>query len=159
MKAYFDTVNHDKRMYFVEKQIADKRVLRLIRQYLLSGIMIAGIFEKSEEGTPQGGNLSPLLSNIYLNELDQLLESRGHRFVRYADDCNIYVKSRRAGYRVMKQHHQIPRREFESYRQSREKCCRQSAEAKVSRLLFIRHKERYQNSSAPQNEGDGEMET
>ncbi|KGX83646.1 reverse transcriptase domain-containing protein, partial [Pontibacillus litoralis] len=101
MKSYFDTVNHDKLMYFVEKQIDDKRVLHLIRQYLLSGIMVEGIFEKSEEGTPQGGNLSPLLSNIYLNELDQLLEKRGHRFVRYADDCNIYVKSRRAGYRVM----------------------------------------------------------
>ncbi|WP_077702999.1 group II intron reverse transcriptase/maturase [Virgibacillus dokdonensis] len=101
MKSYFDTVNHDKLMYFVEKQIDDKRVLRLVRQYLLSGIMINGIFEKSEEGTPQGGNLSPLLSNIYLNELDQRLEKRGHRFVRYADDCNIYVKSRRAGYRVM----------------------------------------------------------
>lgn len=102
MKAYFDTVNHDKLMYFVEKRITDKRVLRLIRQYLLSGIMIDGIFEKSEEGTPQGGNLSPLLSNIYLNELDQLLEKRGHQFVRYADDCNIYVKSKRAGQRVMK---------------------------------------------------------
>ncbi|MGG4181187.1 group II intron reverse transcriptase/maturase, partial [Virgibacillus pantothenticus] len=101
MKSYFDTVNHDKLMYFVEKQISDKRVLHLIRRYLLSGIMINGIFEKSEQGTPQGGNLSPLLSNIYLNELDQLLEKRGHRFVRYADDCNIYVKSRRAGYRVM----------------------------------------------------------
>ncbi|UUI01970.1 group II intron reverse transcriptase/maturase [Oceanobacillus jeddahense] len=102
MKAYFDTVNHDKLMYFVEKQITDKRVLRLIRRYLLSGIMIDGIFQKSEEGTPQGGNLSPLLSNIYLNELDHLLEKRGHRFVRYADDCNIYVKSKRAGQRVMK---------------------------------------------------------
>ncbi|MBU8798493.1 hypothetical protein KM909_19845 [Virgibacillus pantothenticus] len=85
----------------MEKQISDKRVLHLIRRYLLSGIMINGIFEKSEQGTPQGGNLSPLLSNIYLNELDRLLEKRGHRFVRYADDCNIYVKSRRAGYRVM----------------------------------------------------------
>lgn len=101
MKSYFDTVNHDKLMYFVEKRISDKRVLHLIRRYLLSGIMINGIFEKSEQGTPQGGNLSPLLSNIYLNELDQLLEKRGHRFVRYADDCNIYVKSKRAGYRVM----------------------------------------------------------
>ncbi|MFD1452648.1 group II intron reverse transcriptase/maturase [Oceanobacillus sojae] len=102
LKAYFDTVNHDKLMHFVEKRITDKRVLRLIRQYLLSGIMIDGIFEKSEKGTPQGGNLSPLLSNIYLNESDQLLEKRGHRFVRYADDCNIYVKSKRAGQRVMK---------------------------------------------------------
>lgn len=101
MKGYFDTVNHDKLMYFVEKKVNDKRVLRLIRQYLGSGIMDNGMFQASEKGTPQGGNLSPLLSNIYLNEFDQLLTSRGHKFVRYADDCNIYVKSKRAGERVM----------------------------------------------------------
>lgn len=101
MKAYFDTVNHDKLMYFVEQKIQDKRVLKLIRMYLTSGIMVNGLFETSEEGTPQGGNLSPLLSNIYLNEFDKLLTKRGHKFVRYADDCNIYVKSKRAGYRVM----------------------------------------------------------
>jgi len=101
MKAYFDTVNHDKLMYYIEDKVQDKRILRLIRQYLKSGIMVNGLFEASEEGTPQGGNLSPLLSNIYLNEFDKLLTTRGHMFVRYADDCNIYVKSRRAGYRVM----------------------------------------------------------
>ena len=101
MKAYFDTVNHDKLMYYVERKVQDKRVLKLIRRYLESGIMIDGLFETSEEGTPQGGNLSPLLSNIYLNEFDKLLEKRGHKFVRYADDCNIYVKSKRAGHRVM----------------------------------------------------------
>jgi len=101
MKAYFDTVNHDKLMYYIERKVQDKRVLHLIRQYLKSGIMVNGLFETSEEGTPQGGNLSPLLSNIYLNEFDKLLTERGHKFVRYADDCNIYVKSRRAGYRVM----------------------------------------------------------
>ncbi|PIC84900.1 group II intron reverse transcriptase/maturase [Sporosarcina sp. P20a] len=101
MKAYFDTVNHDKLMYYVEKKVQDQRVLRLIRQYLKSGVMENGIFQASEEGTPQGGNLSPLLSNIYLNEFDKLLATRGHKFVRYADDCNIYVKSKRAGYRVM----------------------------------------------------------
>ncbi|WP_445683656.1 group II intron reverse transcriptase/maturase [Sporosarcina sp. FSL K6-3457] len=101
MKAYFDTVNHDKLMYYIERKVQDKRVLHLIRQYLKSGIMINGLFEASEEGTPQGGNLSPLLSNIYLDEFDKLLAERGHKFVRYADDCNIYVKSRRAGYRVM----------------------------------------------------------
>jgi len=101
MKAYFDTVNHDKLMHHIEKKVQDKRVLRLIRQYLKSGIMVNGLFQASEEGTPQGGNLSPLLSNIYLNEFDKLLTTRGHKFVRYADDCNIYVKSRRAGYRVM----------------------------------------------------------
>jgi group II intron reverse transcriptase/maturase len=101
MKAYFDTVNHDRLMYFIEKKIADKKVLRLIRRYLTSGISINDNFIESDKGTPQGGNLSPLLSNIYLDEFDKMLEQRGHKFVRYADDCNIYVKSKRAGYRVM----------------------------------------------------------
>jgi group II intron reverse transcriptase/maturase len=101
MKAYFDTVNHDKLMYFIERKVQDKRVLQLIRLYLKSGIMANGTYLTSEEGTPQGGNLSPLLSNIYLNEFDRLLEERGHKFVRYADDMNIYVKSKRAGLRVM----------------------------------------------------------
>ena len=101
MKAYFDTVNHDKLMFYIEKKVKDKRVLNLIRQYLKSGIMEDGLVKVTEEGTPQGGNLSPLLSNVYLNEFDQLLESRGHKFVRYADDCNIYVRSKRAGQRVM----------------------------------------------------------
>lgn len=101
MKQYFDTVNHDKLMHILSKTIKDKRVLQLIRRFLMSGIMDNGLFVKSKKGTPQGGNLSPLLSNIYLNEFDRLLESRGHKFVRYADDCNIYVKSKRAGNRVM----------------------------------------------------------
>lgn len=101
MKAYFDTVNHDKLMYLIGKKVKDKQVLRLIRRYLMSGIMENGLVHPSEEGTPQGGNLSPLLSNIYLNEFDRLLESRSHKFVRYADDCNVYVKSKRAGQRVM----------------------------------------------------------
>lgn len=103
MKAYFDTVNHDKLMYYIEKKVKDKRVLQLIRSYLVSGIMDRGLFSSSDKGTPQGGNLSPLLSNIYLHEFDKLLEERGHKFVRYADDCNIYVKSRRAANRVMNQ--------------------------------------------------------
>lgn len=101
MKAYFDTVNHDKLMYYIEKKVNDKQVLNLIRRYLVSGIMDKGLFTKSDKGTPQGGNLSPLLSNIYLHEFDKLLENRGHKFVRYADDVNIYVRSRRAGRRVM----------------------------------------------------------
>ncbi|MDU2290329.1 MAG: reverse transcriptase domain-containing protein, partial [Clostridium celatum] len=83
------------------KDIKDKRVLKLIRKYLQSGIMINGIVVSNEEGTPQGGPLSPLLSNIILDELDKELEKRGHRFCRYADDCNIYVKSKRSGERVM----------------------------------------------------------
>lgn len=88
-------------MYKLSKDIKDKRVLRLIRKYLQSGIMINGIVVTNEEGTPQGGPLSPLLSNIMLDELDKELEKRGHKFCRYADDCNIYVKSKRAGERVM----------------------------------------------------------
>ena len=83
------------------KRIEDKRLLRLIRKYLKSGIMINGIVTTSEEGTPQGGPLSPLFSNIVLDELDKELEERGHKFVRYADDCNIYVKTQKAGNRVM----------------------------------------------------------
>ncbi|MCG3087399.1 group II intron reverse transcriptase/maturase [Sporosarcina cyprini] len=101
LEKFFDKVNHDRLMGVLAKQIEDKRLLKLIRKYLKSGIMINGIVTMSEEGTPQGGPLSPLLSNIVLDELDKELEKRGHKFVRYADDCNIYVKSRKAGNRVM----------------------------------------------------------
>lgn len=102
LKSYFDTVNHDKLMHCVEKQIKDKKVLRLIRKFLRSGVLINGVAVPIEEGVPQGGNLSPILGNIYLDQLDQELERRGHKFVRYADDCTIYVKSSKAGERVMK---------------------------------------------------------
>src|SRR3712207_5677528 len=85
----------------VSKRIADKRVLRLIRAFLTAGVLDAGLFQDSREGTPQGGPLSPVLSNLVLDELDRELERRGHRFVRYADDCNIYVRSEKAGRRVM----------------------------------------------------------
>jgi RNA-directed DNA polymerase len=101
LEKFFDRVNHDKLMGEVAKRITDKRVLKLIRAYLSAGVMENGLVSAMEEGTPQGGPLSPLLSNIVLDELDQELERRGHRFVRYADDCNIYVGSRRAGQRVM----------------------------------------------------------
>ena len=101
LEKFFDKVNHDILMYKLSRNIKDKRVLRLIRKYIQSGIMINGIVVTSEEGTPQGGPLSPLLSNIMLDELDKELEKRGHKFCRYADDCNIYVKSKRAGERVM----------------------------------------------------------
>src|SRR3954453_22847771 len=79
------------------KKIDDKPLLKLIRKYLQAGVMINGVVSSAEKGTPQGGPLSPLLSNIVLDELDKELEARGHKFVRYADDCNIYVKSKRAG--------------------------------------------------------------
>ncbi|MCZ2260494.1 group II intron reverse transcriptase/maturase [Sporosarcina sp. G11-34] len=101
LEKFFDKVNHDKLMGTLAKRIQDKRLLKLVRKYLKSGIMINGIVSASEEGTPQGGPLSPLLSNIVLDELDTELEKRGHKFVRYADDCNIYVKTKKAGNRVM----------------------------------------------------------
>ena len=101
LEKFFDRVNHDMLMHLLSKRIADKRVLKLIRAYLESGVMIGGLVSPSGEGTPQGGPLSPLLSNVMLHELDKELEKRGHRFCRYADDSNIYVKSRRSGDRVM----------------------------------------------------------
>jgi group II intron reverse transcriptase/maturase len=101
LEKYFDRVNHDMLMARVARVVKDKRVLKLIRAYLNSGVMVNGVVLDSEEGTPQGGPLSPLLSNIMLDDLDKELEKRGHKFVRYADDCNIYVKTRRAGERVM----------------------------------------------------------
>jgi RNA-directed DNA polymerase len=101
LEKFFDKVNHDKLMGILRKRINDKVLLKLIRSYLNAGVMIGGIFSESTEGTPQGGPLSPLLSNIILDELDKELETRGHKFVRYADDSNIYVKSRKAGLRTM----------------------------------------------------------
>jgi len=101
LEKFFDRVNHDKLMALVARKVTDKRVLRLVRQYLESGILLNGVKVRSEEGTPQGGPLSPLLANILLDELDKELEKRGHKFCRYADDCDIYVKSQKAGERVM----------------------------------------------------------
>ena len=101
ISKFFDTVNHDKLMAILARDIADKKVLRLIRKYLQSGVMINGVVADTDLGCPQGGPLSPLLSNIYLNELDKELDRRGLRFCRFADDCNTYVKSKRAAERVM----------------------------------------------------------
>src|ERR1051326_3836407 len=101
LEKFFDRVNHDILMSRLARRIGDKRILRLIRRYLQAGMMEGGLVSPRAEGTPQGGPLSPLLSNILLDELDKELERRGHRFVRYADDCNIYVRSRRAGERVL----------------------------------------------------------
>ena len=100
LAKFFDTVNHDRLMARMKGDIADRRVLRLVNDYLKAGVMVNGVVMETEEGTPQGGPLSPLLSNIVLDELDRELEKRGHRFVRYADDCNIYVQSQRAAERV-----------------------------------------------------------
>ena len=101
LEQFFDRVNHDILMNRLAKRIADKRVLRLIRRYLQAGIMAHGVHSARWEGTPQGDPLSPLLANVLLDEVDRELERRGYKFVRYADDCNVYVKSRRAGERVL----------------------------------------------------------
>ena len=100
LEKFFDRVNHDKLMTRVARRVRDGRVLRLIRSYLEAGVMKDGVCVRREDGTPQGGPLSPLLANIMLDDLDRFLEQRGHRFCRYADDCNVYVRSRRAGERV-----------------------------------------------------------
>ena len=102
LEKFFDKVNHDRLMGTLAKRIHDKPLLKLIRKYLQSGVMINGVVMDTNQGTPQGGPLSPLLSNIVLDEFDKELEKRGHKFVRYADDCNIYVRTQRAGIRVMK---------------------------------------------------------
>jgi RNA-directed DNA polymerase len=102
LEKFFDRVNHDKLMGQIAKRFGDKRLLKLIRAFLNAGVMENGLVSPSVEGTPQGGPLSPLLSNLVLDELDRELGRRGLRFVRYADDCNIYVRSERAGQRVMK---------------------------------------------------------
>lgn len=101
LERFFDRVNHDVLMGRLAKKIEDKRMLKILRGFLNSGVMTNGVVMDREEGTPQGGPLSPLLANVLLDEVDKVLEARGHRFVRYADDCNIYVRSQRAGERVM----------------------------------------------------------
>ena len=101
LEKFFDRVNHDKMMSLVRGRVADRRVTRLIRRYLKAGMLAGDVYVPRSEGTPQGGPLSPLLANLLLDQLDRELEKRGHRFVRYADDVSIYVKSERAGRRVL----------------------------------------------------------
>ena len=107
LEKFFDRVNHDVLMGKLAGRMADKRVLGLIRRYLEAGILAGGVVIERHEGTPQGGPLSPLLANVLLDEVDKELERRGHAFVRYADDCNVYVRSRRAGERVMQRLHRL----------------------------------------------------
>jgi RNA-directed DNA polymerase len=101
LEKFFDRVNHDVLMVRLERRIGDRRLLRVIRRYLEAGIMVNGVVVERHEGTPQGGPLSPLLANVLLDEVDRALEKNGHTFARYADDCNVYVRSKRAGERVM----------------------------------------------------------
>ena len=101
LERFFDRVNHDVLMGRLAKRIEDKRMLKILRGFLNAGVMLNGVVLDQDEGTPQGGPLSPLLANVLLDEIDKLLEARGHHFVRYADDCNVYVRSQRAGERVM----------------------------------------------------------
>jgi RNA-directed DNA polymerase len=101
LAQFFDRVNHDILMGLLAKRIVDARMLRLIRRYLEAGVMVTGVVVERHEGTPQGGPLSPLLANVLLDEVDRELERRGHRFARYADDCNVYMRSKRAAERVL----------------------------------------------------------
>ena len=101
LEKFFDTVNQDLLISIIRRTVNEDKVVSLIRKYLQAGVLVNGVFEKTEKGTPQGGNISPILSNIMLNELDKELESRGLKFVRYADDCIIFTKSRKAAERVM----------------------------------------------------------
>ena len=107
LEKFFDRVNHDMLMGRIARRVSDKRLLRLIRRYLNAGILADGVVIERTEGTPQGGPLSPLLANILLDDIDQKLERSGHAFVRYADDCNVYVQSRRAGERVFERMHKL----------------------------------------------------
>ncbi|MSR36960.1 MAG: group II intron reverse transcriptase/maturase [Gemmatimonadetes bacterium] len=102
LEKFFDLVNHDVLMHKLRKRVGDRRLLRIIRRFLEAGILADGVVVERHEGTPQGGPLSPLLANVLLDSVDREMERRGHAFVRYADDCNVYVRSRRAGERVMK---------------------------------------------------------
>ena len=101
LERFFDRVNHDKLMHRVARKVEDKRLLRLVRAYIEAGVMVDGVKQATAEGTPQGSPLSPLLSNIMLDDLDAMLEQRGHRFVRYADDVRVFVRSQRAAQRVL----------------------------------------------------------
>lgn len=141
LKSFFDKVNHDYLMHLVSQRIGDKPLLKLIRRYLQSGVMEGGVVSPSRQGTPQGGPLSPLLSNILLDELDKELERRGQRFVRYADDCSIYVGSRRAGKRVLASLTRFIEEELHLKVNRRKSGVRKASEMKLLGYGFYRNKE------------------
>jgi len=151
LEKFFDKVNHDKLMGLLAKKITDKRILKLIRSYLTSGIMEGGVASPRTEGTPQGSPLSPLLSNIVLNELDKELQTRGHRYVRYADDCSIYVRSEKSAQRVLET--------ITEYIESKLKLKVNRTKSKVSRpnestllgFAFYRDKQGWQIRIAPKS--------
>ena len=134
LEKFFDRVNHDILMGRVAKRVTDTRVLRLIRAYLNAGVLENGLVSPTDEGMPQGGPLSPLLSNLLLDDLDHELERRGHRFVRYADDCNIYVRSERAGQRVLEGVTAFLTRRLKLAREPVEERSRSTSSAEVSGL-------------------------
>jgi RNA-directed DNA polymerase len=140
LEKYFDRVNHDKLMARVGRVVKDKRVLKLIRAYLESGVMLNGVVLETKEGVPQGGPLSPLLSNIMLNDLDWELEKRGHKFVRYADDCNIYVKTERAGERVMESVKQYLEKKLKLKINPKKSKVERANRAKFLGFSFYKHK-------------------
>ncbi len=140
IEKFFDRVNHDMLMARVARVVKDKRVLKLIRAYLNSGVMVNGVVMETEEGTPQGGPLSPLLSNVMLDDLDRELEKRGHKFVRYADDCNIYVRTQRAGERVLEGVKQFLERKLKLKVNPKKSKVEKATKAKFLGFSFFKHK-------------------
>ncbi len=138
LEKFFDRVNHDILMGLVAKRVADKRLLKLIRAFLNAGVLEGGLVSPTEEGTPQGGPLSPLLSNLMLDVLDKELEKRGHRFVRYADDCNIYVRSQKAGERVLAGIERFLEKAPQAQDQQSQECGRQTERSQVLGLQLYR---------------------
>ncbi len=136
LEKFFETMSHDKLMGLVAKRVSDPRMLRLIRAFLTAGVLEDGLVSSTDEGSPQGGPASPLLSNLMLDELDRELERRGVRFTRYADDCNIYVKSKRAGQRVRYSTSRFITQKLKREGQSSEERGGESMGAAVSWLLL-----------------------